>query len=84
MTASFKDSFDSYANAQRDYACYFESKGYRAEGDYTVWEPQHEVEGEIEEFYQNNDEPSLGYEEMEEPELIAYSRYCNECACAEF
>ncbi len=62
MTASFKDSFDSYLSAKRDYACYLESKGYREEGDYTVWEP-----GE------DNDEPTLGYEEQEEPDLVAGS-----------
>ena len=84
MTASFKDSFDSYVNAQRDYASYLESKGYRAEGDYQVWEPQHEVDGDLEEFYQDNDEPTLGFEEQEEPEMVAYTRYYSECACAEF
>ena len=83
MTASFKDSFDSYINASRDYNSYLEAKGYQQQGDYMTWGP-----GE------DNDEPYLGYEEQEEPDLIvgseemtlvlpdgtSYTHYYTKCA----
>lgn len=79
---SFSERFDAYFNAQRDYNSYLEAKGYRAEGDRTLWEPTYEIDiapdanygpgamavGEMDDYYANNDEPWLAYEEMEEPE----------------
>lgn len=80
MISDFAARFDSYYSAQCDRRSYMEAKGYREEGDYTVWEPQYEVDlepltpaygpgamavGELDE-YQDNDEPYLGFDEFDE------------------
>jgi hypothetical protein len=44
---------------------YLELKGYREEGDRTIWEPTDPSALELDDVFQNNDEPSLGYEEFD-------------------
>ena len=44
MISDFAAKFDSFYNARDDYRNYMEAKGYRSEGDYTVWEPNYEVD----------------------------------------
>ena len=73
--------FDSYYSALSDMRLYHEAKGYMSEGDRTYWQPQHEIDlepetpvygpgamavGELDELYQNNDEPYLGFDEFDE------------------
>ena len=80
MISDFAANFDSYRSAYEDMRLYLEAKGYRSEGYSTYWEPQHEVDlepeqaygpgamavGELDELYQNNDEPYLGFDEFDE------------------
>ena len=81
MISDFGQRFDSFYSARYDLRCYNECKGYREEGDYTVWEPQYETDlepetvnwgpgamavGELDELYSDNDEPYLGFDEFDE------------------
>ena len=43
---SFAEHLDAFYNARRDYGCSLEAKGYRTEGEQTVWEPQDPVDVE--------------------------------------
>jgi len=79
---NFAQRFDSYYAAIQSQNAYLEAKGYRAEGDRTLWQPQYEVNLEpetigygpgaaaagelLDDVYLDNDEPSLVYEEVEE------------------
>lgn len=44
MISDFAARFDSYYFASYDLRLYHECKGYRQEGDRTVWEPMYEVD----------------------------------------
>lgn len=81
---SWAERFDAYFNARRDHDCYLEAKGYYNDNGVTRWEPTDPVDveqqlqfgpgamarGELDysEFYADNDEPTLIYEELDEPE----------------
>lgn len=82
MISDFAARFDSFYSASYDLRLYHEAKGYRQEGERTVWEPMYEVDldfgGEAPAYapgamvvgeldeYQDNDEPNLGFDEFDE------------------
>lgn len=79
MISDFASRFGSFYSARCDQRAYLEAKGYRAEGDRSVWEPQDYTDlepetvncgpgamsvGELDDVWENNDEPELMFEEF--------------------